>query len=185
MNRYAAFLRGMNVGGHRLSNAELCAGFLELGFGEVSAFRASGNVVFAADAPRTGKGEQALQARIEQGLAATLGYAVPTFIRSGEEVTAIAAYQPFPAAQVKASAGKLQVAMLSDPPSDEARREVLALSCDEDALALGERELYWLPCGGILDSALDLKRIGALLGAMTTRTKGTVEQLAGKHFSEG
>jgi uncharacterized protein (DUF1697 family) len=184
MHRYVAFLRGMNVGGHRLSNAELCAGFVAMGFGEVAAFRASGNVVFAAD-PANGADELALQSRIEAGLAATLGYAVPTFIRSAEEVVSIAASQPFPSTRLEASAGKLQVAMLNGPPSKQARLEVLALSCEEDALALGERELYWLPCGGILDSALDLKRVGALLGAMTTRTKGTVEQLASKHFSEG
>jgi uncharacterized protein (DUF1697 family) len=185
MDRYAAFLRGMNVGGHRLSNAELCAGFVAMGFGEVAAFRASGNVVFAADPANAGEDEPALQGRIEEGLQATLGYAVPTFIRSAEEVVAIAEHQPFPSAQLEASAGKLQVAMLDGPPSAQARREVLALSCEEDALALVGRELYWLPCGGILDSALDLKRVGALLGAMTMRTKGTVEQLAIKHFSEG
>jgi uncharacterized protein (DUF1697 family) len=104
---------------------------------------------------------------------------------SAEEVVSIAASQPFPSTRLEASAGKLQVAMLSQAPSVQARREVLALSSEEDTLALVGRELYWLPCGGILDSALDLKRIGALLGAMTTRTKGTVEQLASKHFSEG
>jgi hypothetical protein len=50
MSEYAAFLRGMNVGGHRVSNVELGARFEELGFSEVSTFRASGNVIFAAAA---------------------------------------------------------------------------------------------------------------------------------------
>jgi hypothetical protein len=63
------------------------------------------------------------------------------------------------------------------------RKEVLALASDEDRLAFSDRELYWLPSGGILDSALDFKVIGKLLGPMTTRTKGTVEQLAAKYFA--
>ena len=52
----------------------------------------------------------------------------------------------------------------------------------EDGLAFGERELYWLPRGGVLDSALDMKTIERLLGSMTMRTKGTIEQIAAKHF---
>jgi uncharacterized protein (DUF1697 family) len=74
--------------------------------------------------------------------------------------------------------------MLSTQPVARTRSDVLALSTDQDRLAFGERELYWLPSGGILDSALDLKAIGALLGPMTTRTKNTVEQIAGKHFAD-
>jgi uncharacterized protein (DUF1697 family) len=49
MSAYVAFLRGMNVGGHRLSNGELRAHFAAMGFADVATFRASGNVVFAAD----------------------------------------------------------------------------------------------------------------------------------------
>ena len=72
--------------------------------------------------------------------------------------------------------------MLSAKPAAKARKEVLALASDEDRLAFGDRELHWLPSGGILDSALDFKSIGRLLGPMTTRTKGTIEQVAAKYF---
>lgn len=180
MSLYAAFLRGMNVGGHRLSNEQLRAHFATMGFSDVATFRASGNVVFAGgqDSP------QQIRERIEQGLAGLLGYAVPAFIRSGEEIREIAASQPFPAGEVSASKGKLQVAMLFERPSAAAKRELLELAGEEDRLLLGGRELYWLPRGGILDSGLDMKRIGRLLGPMTMRTKGTVEQLAAKHFSQ-
>jgi len=58
------------------------------------------------------------------------------------------------------------------------------LAGEADRLLLDERELYWLPSGGILDSGLDMKRIEGLLGAMTMRTKGTLEQIAAKHLSE-
>jgi hypothetical protein len=59
---------------------------------------------------------------------------------------------------------------------------VLALATEDDRLAFGERELYWLPKGGTQESALDLKTIDKLLGASTMRTKGTVEQMTAKYF---
>jgi uncharacterized protein (DUF1697 family) len=185
MSRYAAFLRGMNVGGHRLTNKELCAHFEAMGFAQVATFRASGNVVFAITERDADRGsEERLQARIEQALEQELGYAVPTFLRSHAEVRAIAAAQPFTAERVQSSAGKLQVLLLAGEPSKRARSEVLAMASEEDALALAGRELYWLPSGGLLESALDLKAIDRLLGAGTMRTKGTLEQIAAKHCAE-
>jgi uncharacterized protein (DUF1697 family) len=181
MSGYAAFLRGMNVGGHRISNDELRARFEELGLRDVRTFRASGNVIFTADT----EPEDELAAHIEAGLEASLGYAVPVFLRTASEVRAIAAHQPFAESLIAASRGKPQVAMLSVKPAAKARKEVLKLASDEDGLAFGERELHWLPSGGILDSALDFKTIGQLLGPMTTRTRGTIEQLAAKYFTDG
>ena len=107
---------------------------------------------------------------------------MPTFIRAATEVQAIAAARPFDADQLSGSAGKLQVALLAAPPSSEARAGALEAADGDDALVFGERELYWLPSGGVLDSALDMKGIERLLGPMTMRTKGTIEQLAGRHF---
>jgi uncharacterized protein (DUF1697 family) len=180
LSRLAAFLRGMNVGGHRLTNDELRGHFAAMGFQEVASFRASGNVIFSAgaEAPR------AIAERIEQGLAASLGYAVPTFIRAAEEIRAIAAARPFAPEHVRASTGKLHVALLAAPAPARARGEVLSLAGDRDRLAFGERELYWLPSGGMLESELDLKAVERLLGAMTLRTKGTIELICAKHFGE-
>jgi hypothetical protein len=59
---------------------------------------------------------------------------------------------------------------------------VLAAASDEDRLAFGTRELYWLPSGGIRDSALNFKAIEQRLGPTTTRTKGTLDELARKFF---
>jgi uncharacterized protein (DUF1697 family) len=179
MSEYAAFLRGMNVGGHRISNVELRAHFEELGFLDVSTFRASGNVIFA-NGPEEPHTETA--AHLETGLESALGYAVPVFLRTKKEVQEIAAQQPFEKPLIEASKGKLQVMMLSSRPTAGARKEVLGLASDEDRLAFGERELYWLPNGGMLDSELDFKLIGKLLGSATTRTKNTIEHIATKYF---
>ena len=178
--RYAAFLRGMNVGGHRLTNDELRAHFAALGFDQVATFRASGNVVFAA----TPEHPREIALRIERGLAVALGYEVPTFIRSASQLRAIATAQPFSAGELASSAGKLQVALLAASPSSGARKKVLTLADDADRLAFGECELYWLPSGGILDSPLDLKAIAKLLGVMSMRTQNTIEQITAKHFAD-
>jgi uncharacterized protein (DUF1697 family) len=174
--RYAAFLRGVNVGrNHRVSGAELKSLFEELGGEDVATFRTSGNVVF--DAPRD------MARAIEKHLEASLGYEVAIFLRTAKELKAIAAEQPFPSKQVEASKGKLQVSMLSKAPPAATRKKVLALATDQDPLVFGKRELYWLPSGGTLESELDRNAIDKLLGPTTMRTKGTVEQLASKFFS--
>jgi uncharacterized protein (DUF1697 family) len=175
----------MNVGGHRVTNEELRVRFDAIGFAQVATFRASGNVVFAVtESDDDGESEERLQARIEQALERALGYAVPTFLRSRAEVRAIAAEQPFAAERAQSSAGKLQVLLLSGEPQAQAQAEVLSMASDEDALAFAGRELYWLPSGGLLESALDLKAIDRLLGAGTMRTKSTLEQIAAKHCAE-
>jgi uncharacterized protein (DUF1697 family) len=176
MERYVAFLRGMNLGGRRIKNDELRAEFEQLGFADVATFRASGNVIFTGD----GKAS-ALAERIEVGLGEALGYEVPVFLRTGAEVAAIASHQPFAAKLVAASKGKLQVSLLLEKPTAAARGEVLALAGDEDLLAIEGRELYWLPSGGTIDSELDLKAIAAALGPATMRTMGTIEQIAARH----
>ncbi len=79
--------------------------------------------------------------------------------------------------------GKLQVGLLLEEPAEQARQAALALVPDADRLAFGERELYWLPGGGFLESALDLKALAGLLGPTTFRTKGTVEQIASNGLS--
>jgi uncharacterized protein (DUF1697 family) len=179
MARHAAFLRGINLGGRRVSNAELRAAVEGLGFEGVATFRASGNVVFDAPAGDTADG---LVARLEAGLAEALGYEVPVFLRSAAEVRRIAAHAPFEAPALEASEGKLQVSLLLRKPPAAAGRAVLAMSTDADRLAIAGRELYWLPSGRMSDSELDLKAVEAALGPTTMRTMGTIEQIAAKHF---
>ena len=48
MARHVAFLRGMNVGGHRITNDALVGHVAALGFVDVRTFRASGNVILGA-----------------------------------------------------------------------------------------------------------------------------------------
>lgn len=181
MAKRAAFLRGVNLGPRRrVSGADLRSLFKEMGFQNVATFRTSGNVVF--DAGR--ESEPKLSDRIETGLAESLGFEVTVFLRSAGQIRAIAAHAPFDRQLVADSEGKLQVILLSEKPASATRRQVLGLATDDDLLAFGDRELYWLPSGGTRDSALSSKSIERLLGSTTTRTKRTIDELAAKHLAD-
>jgi uncharacterized protein (DUF1697 family) len=179
MARYAAFLRGVNLGSTRKTgSAELRDCFGAAGFEDVQTFRTSGNVVFEA-------GRKPGQARIEKALADAFGFDVEVFVRTAAEIRAIAADQPFDPDLVEASDGKLQVSLLQKLPAAAQRKKVLALATDDDRLAFGKRELYWLPSGMMRDSGLDQKAVGELIGSSTMRTKGTIELLGAKFFANG
>ncbi|MCC3156577.1 DUF1697 domain-containing protein [Hymenobacter sp. 15J16-1T3B] len=89
---YIALLRGINVGGHRVSMDALRQHFAALGLQRVRTYIQTGNVFFdaPADLDRT-----QLTARIEQHLREALGYAVPTFLRTTDELAALLALDVF------------------------------------------------------------------------------------------
>jgi len=181
MSRYAAFLRGMNLGRRRISNEDLRRHVETLGFSDVATFRASGNVILSdpdgapiADVAR----------RLEQGLTDALAYDVPVFARDAKRMRAMAALAPFSPAQLGASTGKPQVVLLHDAPGAAARRAALALAPQGDAFAFDGAELHWLPRAGLSDTELDLKALARALGPITVRTKGTIELIAARWFAE-
>ena len=165
----------MNLGkNRRVTSDRLKALFEEVGAEDVATFRTSGNVVF--EAPRD------MVRDLEKHLEKALGHEMVIFLRTAAEVKEIAARTPFPAKQVEASKGKLQVALLDKKPTAAVQKKALALGSDEDRLSFGKRELYWLPSGGYADSALDRNALDELVGPTTVRTKGTVEMLVAKYF---
>ena len=180
MPKYAAFLRGVNLASRRrVSNAQLVSIVEDLGFDEVAAFRTSGNVIF--DAPRSA--ETKLIATLEQGLKKGTGMDVSVFLRTAAQVRAIAKQKPFAAKQLQASKRKMQVLLLAKKPSADKRKSTLAEQTEEDRLAFGERELYWLPRAGTQESTLNRKRVEELIGPTTGRTKSMLEEIEAKFFS--
>lgn len=180
MPRYAAFLRGMNLGRRRIQNADLVRHVAALGFADVATFRASGNVIFSAgeDEPIA-----ALAQRLEAGLTRALSYDVPVFARDAEQVRAIAAHAPFDPDELAASKGKPQVVLLQEPPGAAARRAALALAPPGDRFAFAGAELHWLPVAGLADTQLDLAALARVVGPTTVRTKGTIELIAARWFA--
>jgi uncharacterized protein (DUF1697 family) len=98
MNRYVAFLRGINVGGHIVVKATLQKVFDELGFRNVSVYKQSGNVIF--DTEQTTDG---LAAEIGVALKAAVGFDVPVFLRSLTDLQEIVASDPFKGQNVEGS----------------------------------------------------------------------------------
>ncbi|MFT3863442.1 MAG: DUF1697 domain-containing protein [Solirubrobacterales bacterium] len=178
MERYVAFLRGMNLGNRRIKNPELVTHFEAMGLEDVATFRASGNVVLVDPAGET---EAKLQARLEAELDERLGYDVAVFLRSAAEVTEIAAREPFPVAAIERSKGKPQVQLLAKKPSAKAAKEALALAGEDDLMVVEGRELHWLPSVGLSATEVDLKALDAALGKGTMRTAGTIEAIATKY----
>jgi uncharacterized protein (DUF1697 family) len=178
VEHYVAFLRGINLGNRRIKNPELVKQFEEIGLEEIATFRASGNVIFADP---SGDAESKLQRRVEAELDERLGYDVAVFLRSFEEVAAIAAREPFDPKAIAKSKGKPQVLLLAKKPTAAARKKVLALAGPDDEMVFAARELHWLPSTGLSETEVDLKAIDKALGKGTMRTAGTIEQIAAKY----
>ena len=90
--KYVAFLRGINVGGHKLVRMEkLRSAFTSLGHKEVKTLLASGNVLF-----ETAAGDaEAHVARIEEKLKAAFGHEIGVQLRSIPELQKLAETNPF------------------------------------------------------------------------------------------
>jgi len=181
MPRYAAFLRGMNLGRRRITNDDLRTHVKALGFTDVRTFRASGNVIL--DASR-GDSLADVTLRLESGLRTALSYEVPVFARSAEQVRAMAAFEPFSAEELAAATGKPQVMLLGEAPKAAARRAALALAPAGDIFVFEAKELHWLPSDGLSQTELDYKALAKAIGHATVRTKGTIELIAAKHFGK-
>ena len=181
MERYVAFLRGINLGNRRVKSPELVRHFEAMGLEDVATFRASGNVIFGDP---SGDSEAKLQKRVEGELDERLGYDVPVFLRSFSEVAAIASQDTFEPAAIKKSKGKPQVNLLAKKPTAAARKKALALAGPDDAMDFSGREMYWLPSTGLSETEVDLKALDRALGRGTMRTMGTIEQIAAKYCDD-
>lgn len=178
MPKYVAFLRAINVGGHTVRMDQLRQLFEALGFSNVQTFIASGNVIFDS----ASRSARALEKRIESRLHEALGYEVATFIRSTEEVAAIANYKPFPDAEMEADGSVVYIGFLEHEPADEVKQRVLSLTTEGDVFHLSGRELYWLCRKKISESEVSGPVLAKMLGAQTTlRNSNTVKKIAAKY----
>jgi uncharacterized protein (DUF1697 family) len=170
--RYVAFLRAINVGDRVVKMDALKAMFEAMRFTDVATFIASGNVVFS------GSGDAArIEATLANGLEKALGFPVPAFVRTIEEVGRIAAFDPFPGA----NDGTLYVGLLPSAPSG-GRSNVAALETPTDRLRVHGREVYWLCATGLMQSTVTYARVEKALGLPATfRNISTVRRLAAKY----
>ncbi len=177
--RYFAFIRAINVGRRRLTNEQLIEPFIQLGFDDVAAYQTAGNITF-----RTGDPSRVRPNQLNIALADALGLSTEVFVRSIDELRAIAQRRPFSDEQIAPTEGRVQVSFLHDPPTDRTVEEVLALAMPDDRIAFSGREWFWLPARDIAESRLPVPAIEGVLGSTTMRTLGTVTRMLSK-FDRG
>jgi uncharacterized protein (DUF1697 family) len=176
MPRYVAFVRGINLGKRRVAMGRLRGLFEELGFDDVATFIASGNVIFSSTARNAG----ALEKRIAKHLHEALGYEVDTFVRTAEEVAAIAGRKPF--AEDGQPGMTIHVALLHEKLPAAAAKKLAAVRTDYDAFLVSGREFYWLCRGPMSRSKVwTLPEVKSLrLPTMTMRRLTSLRKLVGK-----
>jgi uncharacterized protein (DUF1697 family) len=190
MTRYIAFLRAINVGRRTVRMDRLREVFEAAGYDDVATYIASGNVIFAAAEPDPHR----LEREIERLLAEAFGFHVDTFVRTTQELAAIAAFRPFAAPQTGGPAGAaapdgtadpaaenatLHIAFLPHAPSDEAAERLLTFRSDVDDFRVHGREVYWLCRTKTSESAFSGAVLEKALGMPATlRNANTVRKIA-------
>ncbi len=137
MPRYVAFLRAVNVGGPRTVKMDVLRRvFIELGFTSVVSYIASGNIIFESPVRNVSN----LELRIERALLEALAYEVTPFVRTGHELSRIAAFQPFPASRTELG-DQLGVVFLSAPPDPRVIAALNGFASGMDEFRSGDREI--------------------------------------------
>jgi len=149
MPRYVAFLGSINVGGNRLTMAELRGAMESEGFVNVETVVASGNVLFDHDERPT----PGLEEKLEYLLRHRFGMRSIAAVRSRDEVAVAIAENPFAADGERA----LVHTMFLESDADPAQFRVLVADHagrGAERLALGERALYIDYVDGVAGSRL-------------------------------
>lgn len=165
--RTVAFLRGINLGKRRVTNARLKELFEAAGCTDVSTFQAAGNVLFD-----DGPGVAEIRAVLEHGL----GYDAAVYLRTADEIASVAGAPPFPQVHVEKPAALIVTFFERPVPT-----AVEAHSNDVDVLRVDGRELYWLAGNGIAKTTLNWRPIEKLFpDPGTNRNINTVRAIATK-----
>ncbi|MFI5834983.1 DUF1697 domain-containing protein [Micromonospora sp. NPDC051300] len=136
MTRYAALLRGVNVGTTRLAMADLRRVVTDLGHDDVRTYLQSGNVVFSSPPTR----DEVLAEGIAKRLADELGLRVPVLVRDAGELAAVADASPYAGRQDDPT--RVLVAFLYAAPKPARVRDLAVPSGEEMEYAVAGREVH-------------------------------------------
>jgi uncharacterized protein (DUF1697 family) len=169
-----AFLKGVNLGRRRVTMPALCAAFDGLGLGPVTTFIASGNVIFDRHG---GEDTADLEARMSVHLAGRLGWPVEVFVRSTDEIRALAGVASVAGGRPGAG-DTLQIGLFHRPPDGAGRAALVALATPTDLMEVDGRELRWLRRGPVHLSRVTTARVErAGGGPVTFRSVTTLAKL--------
>ena len=175
MTAYVALLRAVNVGGRNsLPMAALRETLAASGLDDVSTVLQSGNVVF-----HSGKAEATVAKLVRSTIADGFGLETHVLVRSGKELAAIAAKNPFLAGGKTRDPKSLHVAFLEKAPAKAATAALDPDRSPPDAFAVRGREVYLSYPGGSGRSKLTLAYLEKVLRVEgTARNWRTVVRLA-------
>ncbi|MFC6130408.1 DUF1697 domain-containing protein [Streptomyces spororaveus] len=173
--KYAALLRGINVGGNKkVPMAELRSLLEGLGHGDVQTYLQSGNAVFTS-----AQQDPAVLAReLEAAIEAHFGFRVACLALDGAYLRAVAEACPFPAAELEGK--QLHVTFCSEQPGPERFAALDGAAYLPEEYRIGERVLYLHVPEGLGRSKLAeaLARPAVVKGIdVTTRNWNTVAKL--------
>jgi uncharacterized protein (DUF1697 family) len=174
VERFAAFLRAVNLGKRRVDMATARERLESLGYADVASFVNSGNLLFSAGGKPT-----TLEKKIRAALEDTFGFEVTTFVRTAAQVQALATDKPF--GQLKP--GHTHFVLLALTPLTEAeRRAVEAMSNEHDEVVLRGRDVHWLIRSKSTETSLGPKQWKQALpdNPTTARNVTMIERFAAK-----
>jgi uncharacterized protein (DUF1697 family) len=171
VTRYAAFLRGVNVGGVNLKMAEVAAAFEAAGFTNVRTILASGNVLLEGRS-----GVDAVRKKAEKALRDEFGYDAWVLAYDIDTVAAISEAYPF---EREVSGHHSYVTFVTDEKVLDELAELAKDAGPDEKIQRGEGVIYWqVPKTGTLDTT-----IGKTMGkkryksSTTTRNLRTIEKV--------
>ena len=163
--RYAAFLRAINIGGRRVSMEQLRTLLSASGFENVKTLIASGNVIL--DHPST-SGEF-VESLIESSLKEGLGYDVPTFVRTLDELETLPVYE--------AEWTAVNVMFFRSAVDPKQVATLRGLETENDSFEVVGRHSIWLCKTRMSESLLFTKPLDKMIGSHTARSQTTVQRI--------
>lgn len=172
LTRYAAFLRGINVGtGNRVAMPQLRTMAEELGYADVTTYINSGNLVFSATADPA-----KLSSDLRRAISTTFGLSIDVAVRSQDQLRRILAGNPYPAGEL----GQVTVALLTGPPAADAADRLAAVATEHEPYTVAGEEIWVNYSHGLAGSKLAVqfsRIIGVSATVRNVRTLGKVAEL--------
>jgi uncharacterized protein (DUF1697 family) len=165
MTRFAAFLRGVNVGGVNLKMAEVATALTDAGFVNVRTILATGNVLLESSS-----GVAAVRKKAEAALRERFGYEAWVLAYDIDAVRTIFDAYPF---EREVDGYQSYVTFVTDAAVLDELAALAGQAGPDEKISRGEGVVYWqVPKGGTLDST-----IGQTMGKPRYKSSTTTRNL--------
>ena len=165
MTKFAAFLRGVNVGGVNLKMADVAKALTDAGFSNVRTILASGNVLLESST-----GVAAVRKKAEAALRQRFGYDAWVLAYDIDTLRAIDEAYPF---EREVEGYQSYITFVTDKAALDELTALAASAGPDEKIAGGDGVVYWqVPKGSTLDST-----IGKTMGKPRYKSSTTTRNL--------